>query len=438
VAVNCPKTTLAVGESMTCTGTGIAQAGQYANIGSVSGLPPTGARVTDDDPSHYFGGGNVIVGDKVWFDADVDGQQDTLEKGVPDVKVSLFSVGAPARSAPLMIDTTDANGIYLFENLPPGDYYVVFDLATLPAGYVPTVQNAAGVDDALDSDADRSTGQTHNTGFLALGSQDRTLDMGIYRFGIDLTKRVEKEEYFVGEEVTFTVRITNASQSTVVSLPMTDTFDSTYLEPLRAVPAWDNFDPNFSPPTQLLSWNDLTTHFGDLAPGQGVSIDVVFKAITVTDITVNEAFTGGAADAVGTPVGESNDNAKVTIKTTPTAVTLGAFSAIRQDDGVLVTWTTLSELNTWGFNLFRSTDTDRQNAVQVNGSLILAEGQGANGASYQYLDTSADSNVAYHYWLQEVGENAGEFGPIAVGDPGGDGPSSGTNSHMIFLPIAIR
>jgi hypothetical protein len=55
VAVSCPKTALQPGEAMTCTGNGTATAGQYANVGTVVGTPPSGPNVTDDDPSHYFG-----------------------------------------------------------------------------------------------------------------------------------------------------------------------------------------------------------------------------------------------------------------------------------------------------------------------------------------------------------------------------------------------
>ncbi len=54
VAVTCPKDILTVGESITCTASGVAVAGQYANIGTVIGS--YGETVVDDaDPSHYFG-----------------------------------------------------------------------------------------------------------------------------------------------------------------------------------------------------------------------------------------------------------------------------------------------------------------------------------------------------------------------------------------------
>jgi hypothetical protein len=55
VAVSCPKTALQPGESMTCTGHGTATAGQYSNIGTVTGTPPSGPSVSDSDPSHYYG-----------------------------------------------------------------------------------------------------------------------------------------------------------------------------------------------------------------------------------------------------------------------------------------------------------------------------------------------------------------------------------------------
>jgi uncharacterized repeat protein (TIGR01451 family) len=55
-SITCPKTSLVIGESMTCTATGTATANQYANVGSVTATDPDGDSVNDTDPSHYFGG----------------------------------------------------------------------------------------------------------------------------------------------------------------------------------------------------------------------------------------------------------------------------------------------------------------------------------------------------------------------------------------------
>ena len=46
---------LAAGAVATCTATGTAAAGQYANTGSATGTPPAGPAPSDTDQSHYFG-----------------------------------------------------------------------------------------------------------------------------------------------------------------------------------------------------------------------------------------------------------------------------------------------------------------------------------------------------------------------------------------------
>jgi uncharacterized repeat protein (TIGR01451 family) len=55
VTVTCPATTLDAGFSFTCTASGTAVSGQYANIGTVTAEQPDTSQVTDSDPSHYFG-----------------------------------------------------------------------------------------------------------------------------------------------------------------------------------------------------------------------------------------------------------------------------------------------------------------------------------------------------------------------------------------------
>ncbi|TDM38796.1 hypothetical protein ETI10_13370, partial [Macrococcoides goetzii] len=83
------------------------------------------------------------IGDKVWFDQDKDGIQDANEPGIPGVTVTLTK---PDGST--VTTTTDANGNYVFTDLPNGDYTVTF---TTPAGYNgPTISNVGN--DGLDSD----------------------------------------------------------------------------------------------------------------------------------------------------------------------------------------------------------------------------------------------------------------------------------------------
>ena len=69
--VTCPQNTLAVGASMTCTMTGTATLGQYANLGTVN-ASSAGGPVTDSDPSHYFGVTTSITIEKSTNGIDAD------------------------------------------------------------------------------------------------------------------------------------------------------------------------------------------------------------------------------------------------------------------------------------------------------------------------------------------------------------------------------
>ena len=53
--IDCPFRTLASGDAMTCTATGVAEEGQYRNVAIATGTTPEGLGATDEDPSHYFG-----------------------------------------------------------------------------------------------------------------------------------------------------------------------------------------------------------------------------------------------------------------------------------------------------------------------------------------------------------------------------------------------
>ena len=100
----------------------------------------------DHDIAEIIVGGDV--GDTVWKDLDGNGIQDPGEPGVAGVTVHLYACDGTL----LETTTTDANGNYLFTAVPPGDYYVQFDISGLPAGCDFTTPGLGT--DANNSDAD--------------------------------------------------------------------------------------------------------------------------------------------------------------------------------------------------------------------------------------------------------------------------------------------
>ncbi|PWD50949.1 hypothetical protein C8046_10075 [Serinibacter arcticus] len=123
----------------------------------------------------------VSVGDYVWFDVNEDGVQDDTD--VPLEGVTLTVLGPDGEPVELDADgnayesttTTDAQGRYVFENLPvltDGQTYTV--VVTAPAGYRPTTSLDGGVG-AADSSTDRAISQVDLT---VDGAHDPSLDFG--------------------------------------------------------------------------------------------------------------------------------------------------------------------------------------------------------------------------------------------------------------------
>jgi hypothetical protein len=91
---------------------------------------------------------------------------------------------------------------------------------------------------------------------------------------------------------------------------------------------------------------------------------------------------------------------------------------------VRVTWKTETEMNTAGFNLYRSTSPDGPFAEKVNEQLIPPSADPLTGKEYSYVDTVAQAGVTYYYQLQEVERNGNvnTFGPITVRTSGLEWP----------------
>ncbi|WP_322511357.1 SdrD B-like domain-containing protein, partial [Chloroflexus sp.] len=112
------------------------------------------------------------VGNRVWHDRNANGIAEDGEEGVSGVTVRLY------RSDGVLVGTTvtGSNGEYLFTNLPPGSYYLEFEL---PNGWVFSPQGQ-GSDDGRDSDVDPNAQRTP-VFTLTSGQTDFSWWAGIYQ-----------------------------------------------------------------------------------------------------------------------------------------------------------------------------------------------------------------------------------------------------------------
>ena len=117
------------------------------------------------------------LGDRLWYDTDRDGVQDTGETGVAGVTVTLAGAGADGVFGTAddisRTTTTNSTGNYLFSNLSAGQYRVTFGAV---AGYDFTTANV-GTNDATDSDVNASG--VSPTVTLAIGQSNLTVDAGV-------------------------------------------------------------------------------------------------------------------------------------------------------------------------------------------------------------------------------------------------------------------
>jgi hypothetical protein len=100
----------------------------------------------------------------------------------------------------------------------------------------------------------------------------------------------------------------------------------------------------------------------------------------------------------------------------------------------VVRWVTGAELNTWGFELYRSATGSRADAVKVTTSAILARGSASGGAEYSWSDTGAEAGVRYSYWLaeRETGGTVNEYGPAVASG------SIAAGRYTVSLPMLSR
>ena len=180
---------------------------------------PSDSTTTGIDAGMFLG---QTIGDFVWVDLDSNGIQNVGEPGWNGLTVNLLDdTGAPL--VPPRTTVTAGGGFYSF-SVPVDDYIVEF---VLPGNFIFTTQDAGN--DALDSDADETTGQAP----VAAGAGiNDTIDAGIIQTNLQalsITKNsvaLSPLPLEQGDSVGWIICVFNPNAASATNVNMTDAINT--------------------------------------------------------------------------------------------------------------------------------------------------------------------------------------------------------------------
>lgn len=282
-----------------------------------------------------------IIGDRVFDDVNHDGLQGPTEPGIPNVRVEFFVdvAGSWVQYSPYGYTYTDADGRYLFPDVPDGEYklrfylpdssaYVTLQDVTGPAGDDPASINSGDDSDVPTTPSGSDGfGNYYETPRVLLGNTpddeiDNTWDAGLWipRPAVSLIKRVNGAdtntapglELFPGDPVTFTYTITNSGNTYLSDVVLTD--DVT----VGAAPD----------PVPVCNWgasSDPLTPAGYLSRGETVSC-------SASDTAINGSY-ANTATVIGTARTDPSDPSNPATYGTIDRLTVGQRAVSDTDTG---------------------------------------------------------------------------------------------------------
>ncbi|WP_420631305.1 SdrD B-like domain-containing protein [Candidatus Leptofilum sp.] len=430
----------------------------------------------------------VRLGNRVWFDTNNNGVLDGSEQGIPNIQMELLDgtgnpVVSPVTGLPITT-TTDATGRYVFDSIPPGTYIVRvaeenFDDWTDPLyGFVSSLNelptDPAADPDGNDSDVDDNGRNNPDPANGGIVSYPVTLAVG----DEPTNEGQDEDGSYANADSNLTVDFGFFELLTLGNFIWLDNNENSQIdsgEPgVSGVVVYlldGNGDPVLHPvtnqPINTTTNSSGFYQFTNLYPGEyrvlvsaenfqiGGALEGYWSSPGAVDPDNNSDFddngvdqeepwlTGIASESVQLDYDlepdnnadtDDNDNTNLTVDMgfvgTPTAVTLTSFTATNLgNQQVRISWTTESEVDNFGFRIYRSSSNSFGSATEVHFEPTAVPGGTGPGANYSYVDDVPD-NGTYYYWLVDV-ETDGDtavHGPISV---------AVTPFFNLYLPLVI-
>ncbi|MFM8636123.1 MAG: FKBP-type peptidyl-prolyl cis-trans isomerase, partial [Planctomycetia bacterium] len=259
--------------------------------------PTTTRDYADSDPATLLVDVSSIAG-HVYVDANNNGIFDPGETPLPGVTIAL--IGTSTVGSVSLTATTDASGGYIFSDLDPGTY--TLSQPTQPAGYA----------DGKDHVGTIFGGSIAGTGIgsdqittIVIPNNGQTYSANDYDFGevevdLSITKTSVPATYVPGENVIYTIVVTNNSLVDLTGVAVADTFDATRV----ASAAWTvTFDAGSSGPR-----SGTGTISDTIALKTGEKATYTVTALTTSTATGNLVNTATVQPPSGTTDKTPRDN----------------------------------------------------------------------------------------------------------------------------------
>ncbi|MHC4499126.1 MAG: DUF11 domain-containing protein, partial [Planctomycetota bacterium] len=302
---------------------------------------------------------------------------------------------------------SDATGVTLTDDLPGGVTFVSsipgfptcteaggeftcgpVDLAPGPSDPVTIVVavHASTPDGTILSNSASVTANEHDPDQDNNSDTEDTL-VTTQEADLEVTKTDSPDPVEVEKALTYTIQVTNNGPGDATDVTLTDV--------LPADVTFASVTPGA--PTCTQAGGQVTCNLGGLTNGSHTTVTLVVTPTMEGVITNTVSVTGTQPDLV-----PDNNRADEATRVEPlTVIQLSAFSAEAGDDSVRVWWETMAEIDTEGFNLWRSQVADGS-YVKLNTGLIPARGNADTGASYEFTDGDVVNGVTYYYKLEDV------------------------------------